>query len=106
MSLRSNTNIASFFAQKPLSSFKQVLPQTNATVSIDAQKSPLFSFHNLDSYTESLTAADSRVRDMYFAAETADMAGNNVFQQLALSVLSQSTGVASDRSADSAIAII
>jgi len=45
--------------------------------------------HNLESYTENLVAAESRIRDVDFAAETADMTRNSVFQQAGIAVLSQ-----------------
>ena len=45
--------------------------------------------HNLESYTENLVAAESRIRDVDFASETADMTRNSIFQQAGVSVLSQ-----------------
>jgi flagellin len=54
-----------------------------------AQNSLSSALHNLESYTENLVAAESRIRDVDFAAETADMTRNNVFQQAGVAVLSQ-----------------
>ena len=45
--------------------------------------------HNLESYTENLVASESRIRDVDFAAETADMTRNSIFQQAGVSVLAQ-----------------
>ena len=45
--------------------------------------------HNLESYSENLVAAESRIRDVDFAAETADMTRNSIFQQAGVAVLSQ-----------------
>lgn len=54
-----------------------------------AQNSLTSAMHNLESYTENLVAAESRIRDVDFAAETADMTRNNVFQQAGVAVLAQ-----------------
>jgi len=53
------------------------------------QNSLSSALHNLESYTENLVAAESRIRDVDFAAETADMTRNNIFQQAGVAVLSQ-----------------
>ncbi len=45
--------------------------------------------HNLESYSENLVAAESRIRDVDFASETADMTRNSIFQQAGVSVLAQ-----------------
>jgi len=45
--------------------------------------------HNLESYTENLVAAESRIRDVDFASETADMTRNSIFQQAGVAVLAQ-----------------
>jgi flagellin len=55
-----------------------------------AQNSMSSALHNLQSYTENLVAAESRIRDVDFAAETADMTRNSVFQQAGIAILSQS----------------
>ena len=44
---------------------------------------------NLENYTENLTEAESRIRDVDFAAETAEMTRNQIFSQAGISVLSQ-----------------
>jgi len=44
---------------------------------------------NLENYTENLTEAESRIRDVDFAAETANMTRNQIFSQAGISVLSQ-----------------
>ena len=54
-----------------------------------AQNSLTSALHNLESYTENLVAAESRIRDVDFAAETADMTRNSVFQQAGVAVLAQ-----------------
>ena len=45
--------------------------------------------HNLESYSENIVAAESRIRDVDFAAETADMTRNSIFQQAGVAVLAQ-----------------
>jgi len=54
-----------------------------------AQNSLSSALHNLESYTENLVAAESRIRDVDFAAETADMTRNSIFQQAGVAVLAQ-----------------
>jgi flagellin len=44
---------------------------------------------NLENYTENLVEAESRIRDVDFAAATASLTRNQIFQQAGLSVLSQ-----------------
>ncbi len=45
--------------------------------------------HNLESYSENLVAAESSIRDVDFASETADMTRNSIFQQAGVAVLAQ-----------------
>ena len=45
--------------------------------------------NNLDVSEENLSAANSRIRDVDIASETADMTKNNILQQAGISVLSQ-----------------
>ena len=47
------------------------------------------SITNLGSAIENLTAAESRIRDVDVAAETADLTRNSILQQAAISVLAQ-----------------
>ncbi|HCP44559.1 MAG TPA: flagellin FliC [Deltaproteobacteria bacterium] len=54
-----------------------------------AQNSMSSALHNLESYTENLVAAESRIRDVDFAAESADLARNSVLQQAGIAVLAQ-----------------
>ena len=44
---------------------------------------------SLGNYTENMTAAESRIRDVDVAAETADLTRNSILQQAAVSVLAQ-----------------
>ncbi|MEE2829114.1 MAG: flagellin [Myxococcota bacterium] len=44
---------------------------------------------NLENYTENLVEAESRIRDVDFAAETAAMTRNQILQQAGISILSQ-----------------
>jgi flagellin len=44
---------------------------------------------NLENYTENLVEAESRIRDVDFAAETAEMTRNQILQQAGVAVLSQ-----------------
>ncbi|HCP48111.1 MAG TPA: flagellin FliC [Deltaproteobacteria bacterium] len=55
-----------------------------------AQNAITSSLHNLESYTENLVAAESRIRDVDFAMETAELARNTVFQQAGIAILAQS----------------
>lgn len=45
--------------------------------------------NNLETYTENLEAAESRIRDLDFASETAEMAKLQIMQQAGVSVLAQ-----------------
>ena len=54
-----------------------------------AQNSLSSALSNLESYTENLVAAESRIRDVDFASETADMTRNSIFQQAGVAVLAQ-----------------
>ena len=54
-----------------------------------AQNTLTSALHNLESYSENLVAAESRIRDVDFASETADMTRNSIFQQAGVSVLAQ-----------------
>ncbi len=44
---------------------------------------------NLENYTENLVESESRIRDVDFAAETAELTRNQIFQQAGVSILSQ-----------------
>ncbi|MBN2724281.1 MAG: flagellin, partial [Deltaproteobacteria bacterium] len=44
---------------------------------------------NLASYRENLSAANSQIRDVDIASETADMTRNNILMQAGVSVLAQ-----------------
>ena len=44
---------------------------------------------NLENYTENLIEAESRIRDVDFASETAEMTRNQILQQAGIAVLSQ-----------------
>ena len=48
---------------------------------------------NLSAVAESLSAANSRIRDADFAAETANLSKNQVLQQAGISVLAQANGL-------------
>tara|TARA_B100000029_G_scaffold478062_1_gene523771 strand:+ start:484 stop:1317 length:834 start_codon:yes stop_codon:yes gene_type:complete len=54
-----------------------------------AQNSLSSALHNLESYTENLVAAESRIRDVDFAMETAELARNTVFQQAGIAIMAQ-----------------
>jgi len=54
-----------------------------------AQNSMSSALHNLESYTENLVASESRIRDVDFASESADLARNTVLQQAGIAVLAQ-----------------
>jgi flagellin len=44
---------------------------------------------NLENYTENLVEAESRIRDVDFAAETANLTRQQIFQQAGIAILSQ-----------------
>jgi len=54
-----------------------------------SQNSLSSALHQLEGYTENLVAAESRIRDVDFASETADMTRNSIFQQAGVAVLAQ-----------------
>ena len=54
-----------------------------------AQNTLTSASHNLQSYTENLVAAESRIRDVDFAAETADKARNDILGQAGIALLAQ-----------------
>ena len=47
------------------------------------------SLNNMETYSESLSAAESQIRDADFAYETAELAKNQVMQQAGISILAQ-----------------
>jgi flagellin len=59
------------------------------------QNSLSSALRNLENYTENLVEAESRIRDVDFAAATASMTRNQIFQQAGLSVLSQANSAPS-----------
>lgn len=54
-----------------------------------AQNRLTSALHNLESYTENLIDAESRIRDVDFASETAELTRNQIFSQAAVAVLAQ-----------------
>jgi flagellin len=54
-----------------------------------AQNQLSSALRNLENYTENLVETESRIRDVDFAAETATMTRNQIFQQAGISILSQ-----------------
>jgi len=54
-----------------------------------AQNRLTSALHNLENYVENLTDAESRIRDVDFASETAEMTRNQIFQQAGVAVLAQ-----------------
>ncbi len=54
-----------------------------------AQNALYSALHFTQSYTENLAAAESRIRDVDFAAETSDLTRNSVFQQAGIAILAQ-----------------
>ena len=62
----------------------------NSRASYGAAQNQLSSaLRNLENYTENLTETESRIRDVDFASETAEMTRSQIFQQAGISVLSQ-----------------
>lgn len=62
----------------------------NGRASLGASQNRLTSaLHNLENYTENLTQAESTIRDVDFAQETADLTRNQVFAQAGVAVLAQ-----------------
>jgi flagellin len=54
-----------------------------------AQNRMSSALHNLENYVENLTDAESRIRDVDFAAETAELTRNQIFQQAGVAILAQ-----------------
>jgi len=54
-----------------------------------AQNRLTSAMHNLENYTENLIEAESRIRDVDFAQETADLTRNQIFSQAGVAVLAQ-----------------
>lgn len=66
-----------------------------------AQNRLTSAMHNLENYTENLIEAESRIRDVDFAQETAELTRNQVFSQAGTSVLAQA-----NQSPQAALALI
>ena len=63
----------------------------NSRATLGAAQNRLTSaMHNLENYTENLVEAESRIRDVDFASETADLTRNQIFSQAGVAVLAQS----------------
>jgi len=78
-------------AQTAITAFDVALDSINTgRAQLGAAQNRLTStMHNLESYTENLIEAESRIRDVDFAAETAELTRNQVFSQAGTSVLAQ-----------------
>ncbi len=62
----------------------------NSRASLGAAQNRLSSAtRNLENYTENLIEAESRIRDVDFAQETADLTRNQIFSQAGVAVLAQ-----------------
>jgi len=91
LALTANVVSTEVLAQASITAIDTALDTVNTSrASYGASQNSLSSaLHNLESYTENLVAAESRIRDVDFAAETADMTRNSIFQQAGVSVLAQ-----------------
>ena len=91
LALTANNASTQAFSQTAIGAIDTALVSINTSrASYGASQNSLSSaLHNLESYTENLVAAESRIRDVDFAAETADMTRNSIFQQAGVSVLAQ-----------------
>jgi flagellin len=78
-------------AQSALTAIDTAIDSVNSSrASYGAAQNQLQSaLHNLENYTENLVETESRIRDTDFAAETAEMTRNQIFQQAGVAVLSQ-----------------
>jgi flagellin len=78
-------------AQGALTAIDTAIDSVNSSrASYGAAQNQLQSaLHNLENYTENLVETESRIRDTDFAAETAEMTRNQIFQQAGVAVLSQ-----------------
>jgi len=78
-------------AQTALTAIDTAIDSVNSSrASYGASQNQLQSaLHNLENYTENLVETESRIRDTDFAAETAEMTRNQIFQQAGVAVLSQ-----------------
>jgi len=91
LALTANNASTQAFSQTAIGAIDTALVSINTSrASYGASQNSLSSaLHNLESYTENLVASESRIRDVDFAAETADMTRNSIFQQAGVSVLAQ-----------------
>ncbi len=78
-------------AQAAIATLDTAIDSVNsAHASYGASQNRLSSaLHNLEDYTENLVSAESRIRDVDFASETADLTRNQIFSQAAVAVLAQ-----------------
>ena len=78
-------------AQATLTAIDTALDSVNdARADYGAAQNRLTSaMHNLENYTENLVESESRIRDVDFAMETADLTRNQVFQQAGVAILAQ-----------------
>ena len=93
LGLEDNTIKSKDGAQESLQSLDDALVQVNGIrASMGATQNRLSStINNLSINDENLSAAKSRIRDVDLAAETADLAKNNILVQSGTSVLAQSS---------------
>jgi len=78
-------------AQNAISAIDNAITTVNTSRSAygAAQNALTSASHNLQSYTENLTAAESRIRDVDFAVETADRARNDILSKAGIALLAQ-----------------
>jgi len=78
-------------AQSAITSIDAALDSLNsARANYGSDQNRLTSvIRNLENYTENLVEAESRIRDVDFAAATASLTRNQIFQQAGIAVLSQ-----------------
>jgi len=78
-------------AQNAISAIDNAITSVNTGRSAygAAQNALTSASRNLESYNENLTAAESRIRDVDFAAETADKARNDILGKAGIALLAQ-----------------
>ena len=79
------------FAQASITAIDTAIDSVNnSRATYGAVQNQLSSaLRNLENYTENLVETESRIRDVDFASETAEMTRNQIFSQAGISILSQ-----------------
>jgi flagellin len=91
LSLNTTVINTSTVAQASIAAIDTAIDSNNAARAAygSVQNTLSSALHSLEFYLENLVVAESRIRDVDFASETADMTRNSIFQQAGVAVLAQ-----------------